>query len=112
MQKTILLLLALCFSTILTAQKSTDNFSGKWKTTEGNVIEITKSGSSFIGKPQGKDVVVLNNLTFTDGKWKGVLSNPMKNTTANCEAYLEGIKIRFVVKKGMMKKEIFWLKTN
>ena len=59
-----------------------------------------------------KEVWVLNNLTFTDAKWQGILSNPKKNTNANCEAYLEGNKIRFVVRKGMMKKEIFWSKTN
>ena len=94
------------------AQKSTDNFTGRWKTAEGAIIEINKSGLVFIGKPQGKKVVVLKDLVFTDYKWKGTLSNPMKNTTANCEAYLEGNKIRFVVKKGMMKKEIFWSKTD
>jgi uncharacterized protein (DUF2147 family) len=94
------------------AQTPTDNFSGQWKTAEGVIIEITKSHSAFVGKPQGKNILVLKDLLFTDGKWKGTLSNPQKNTTANCEAYLEVSRIRFVVKKGMMKKEIVWLKVN
>lgn len=110
MKKVFLLIFALSVSVFATAQKSTDDFSGQWKTSEGTIIEITKSGSVFTGKPQGKNVVVLKDLVFTDGKWKGTLSNPKKNTTANCEAYLEDNKIRFVVKKGMMTKEIIWSK--
>lgn len=99
------------FSTSITfAQKATDNFAGKWKSSEGTIIEIIKSGTVFIGKPTGKSVEVLKNLTFQNGKWIGVLSNPQKNTTANCEAYLEGSKIKFVAKKGIMSKEIFWTK--
>lgn len=112
MQKTILLLIANCFGIIVMAQKSTDNFSGKWKTTEGIIIEITKSTSTFNGKPIGKNVYVLKDLTFTDGKWIGVLTNPNKNVIANCEAYLQENKIKFVAKKGFMKKEIFWFKIN
>jgi uncharacterized protein (DUF2147 family) len=94
------------------AQKTTDNFSGKWKTAEGVIIEITKSGTSFNGKPAGKDIFILKDLTFNNGKWIGVLTNPQKNTTVNCEAYLENNKIKFVAKKGFMTKEIFWTKAN
>lgn len=50
------------------SQKSTDNFSGKWKTEEGVIIEIIKSDASFNGKPIGKNVFVLKDLTFTNGK--------------------------------------------
>lgn len=112
MKKVFPLIFALLISVFAKAQKPTDNFSGLWKTAEGTIIEITQSHSAFIGKPQGKSVLVLKDLVFTDGKWQGNLSNPKKNTTANCEAYLEGDRIRFVAKKGMMKKEIIWLKTN
>lgn len=112
MKKTILLLVAICFSTIVMAQKSTDNFSGKWKTAEGVIIEITKSGTFFNGKPTGKNILILQKLTFSEGKWLGVLYNPQKNITANCEAYLEANKIKFVAKRGIMQKEIFWSKEN
>jgi hypothetical protein len=112
MQKTILLLIAICFSKTVMAQKATDNFSGKWKTAESVIIEITKSGAFFNGKPTGKNIFILKNLTFNNGKWIGTLTNPKKNITAYCEAYLEDNKIKFVAKKGMMKKEILWTKEN
>lgn len=70
------------------SQKSTDNFSGKWKTEEGVIIEITKSEASFNRKPIGKNIFVIKDITFTNGKWFGVLTNPKKKVTANCLAYL------------------------
>jgi uncharacterized protein (DUF2147 family) len=112
MKKAVSLIITILVSVFTMAQKPTDNFSGQWKTAEGVIIEITKSGSTFFGKPQGNDVVILKDLVFTNSKWKGTLINPQKNKTANCEAYLEGNKIRFVVKKGMMKKELFWSKAS
>lgn len=111
-QKSILLLVAISFNTILVAQKSNDNFSGKWKTEGDVIIEITKSGSSFNGKPSNKNVFILKDLTFTNGKWIGVLTNPQKNISANCEAYLDVNRIKFVAKKGIIKKEIYWTKEN
>jgi len=112
MKKTISILIALCFSTIAMAQKATDNFSGKWRTAEGIIIEISKSGTSFNGKPTDRNIFILKDLTFTKSKWIGVLSNPQKSTTVDCEAYLEVDKIKFVVNKGIIKKEIFWAKEN
>jgi len=111
-QKPILLLVAICFSTLLVAQKSNDNFSGKWKTEGDVIIEITKSGSSFNGKPSKKNIFILKDLTFTNGKWIGVLTNPQKNISADCEAYLEANRIKFVAKKGIIKKEIYWTKED
>lgn len=110
--KEIPLLFALFMGSFALAQNSTDNFSGQWKTDKGILIEITRSGSGFIGKLQGKDTPVLKDLVFIEGKWIGMLVNPQKNTTANCEAYLEGNKIRLVASKGRMKREVFWSKTN
>lgn len=111
--KKITFALFMLFTTSITfAQKATDNFAGKWKSAEGTIIEITKSDAVFIGKPTGKNVEVLKNLTFQSGKWIGVLTNPLKNTTANCEAYLQGDKIKFIAKKGLMSKEVFWTKVN
>jgi glucose/arabinose dehydrogenase len=63
MQKSIFLLIAICFSTFVMAQKTTDNFSGKWKTAEGVIIDITKSGASFNGKPTGKWEVFANGFS-------------------------------------------------
>lgn len=110
--KTILLLVSICISTIATAQKPTDNFSGNWKAGEGVMIEITKSGASFNGKPVGKNVFILKNLTFSNGKWIGVLNNPQKDITVNCEAYLEANRIKFVVVRGIFTREVFWTKES
>lgn len=111
MKKIIFALFMLFTTSVTFAQKASDNFAGKWKSAEGTIIEITKSGAVFIGKPTGKNVEVLKNLTFQNGKWVGVLTNPQKNTTVNCEAYLEGSKIKFIAKKGLMSKEVFWTKS-
>jgi hypothetical protein len=112
MQKVIILIFIICNFSIAIAQKSTDNFSGKWKTEKGIVIEITKVKSSFIGKPLDKNVLVLNDLTFTNGKWRGILINPKKDVSVNCEAYLQGNKIKFIVTKGLITKELIWIKVN
>jgi len=105
-------IIAICYSTVSISQKSTDNFSGKWKTEEGLIIEITKSDASFNGKPIGKNVFVLKDLTFNNGKWLGVLTNPKKKITATCVAYLQGNKLKFIAKKGAFSKDIFWIKQN
>ncbi len=112
MKKIIFAFFMLFTTSITFAQKATDNFAGNWKTSEGVIIEITKSGAAFTGKPTGKSIEVLKNLTFQNGKWVGVLNNPQKNTTVPCEAYLEGNKIKFLAKKGMMSKEVVWTKAN
>jgi|GWRWMinimDraft_12_1066020.scaffolds.fasta_scaffold10072_1 hypothetical protein len=112
MKKLILSGILLSTSFLTNAQKATDNFAGKWQTPEGKVVEISKSGAVFTGKPVGKNVVVLKDLTFTGNKWIGVLTNPLKNVTANCEATLEGDKLKFIAKKGLFSKEIFWVKAN
>ncbi|MEY2922579.1 MAG: hypothetical protein RL108_1205 [Bacteroidota bacterium] len=100
MHKTILLLVSIFNCSTSAAQKQSDNFSGKWKTGDGIIIEVTKSVTSFNGKLVGKDVFILKNLTFTAGKWMGVLSNPKKGVNANCEAYLEPNKINWSSYEG------------
>ena len=112
MRKIISLIIAICYNTIAMSQKSTDNFSGKLKTQEGVIIEITKSEASFNGKSIGKNVFVLKDLTFTSGKWFGVLTNPKKKVTANCLANLQSNTLKFIAKKGVFIKEIFWIKEN
>jgi len=112
MRKIISLIIAIFYNTIAMSQKSADNFSGKWKTEEGVIIEIKKSETSFNGKPIGKNVFVLKDLTFTNGKWFGVLINPKKKVAANCLAYLQSNTLKFIAKKGVFSKEIFWIKEN
>ena len=110
LKKIILFLVTIFFSTLVMAQKATDNFSGNWITDDGTIIEITKSDNSFIGIPTGTNLKVLYNLSFTNGKWIGKIFDPRINITANCEATLEDTKIKFVAKKGFITKEIIWTK--
>lgn len=49
MNKIILTLILCIISITIYAQKSSDNFSGKWKTEKGVVIEIIKNGNIFTG---------------------------------------------------------------
>jgi uncharacterized protein (DUF2147 family) len=92
------------------SQKSTDDFSGKWKTAEGGIIEISRKESGFIGVGVLKKFVVLKDLQFKDGKWVSEMTNPAKNQTANCELLLEVNRIKIIARKGFFSKTIYWTK--
>ncbi|MCX6206720.1 MAG: hypothetical protein NTZ19_10765 [Bacteroidetes bacterium] len=92
------------------AQKSTDDFSGKWKTEEGNIIEISKNGTGFIGMGTIHKQVIVKDLQFKDNKWVSEITNPIKNITANGEFLLDGNKIKIVARKSIFSKTIYWTK--
>ena len=94
MKRLILGLICLYLSSSIKAQKATDDFSGKWKTDDDNIIVITKSNNSFTGMLSGTDVKILYNLTFINGKWTGKIYDPRINITANCEATLENNQVK------------------
>ncbi len=110
MKKNKLFFILLLVNSVVFGQKATDNFIGKWKTQEGRIIEITQKDNVFTGKSVQKGLIVLKDLKFEENKWVGIISNPLKNISANCEAFLEGNQIRFIAKKGPFSKEILWLK--
>lgn len=91
------------------AQLPSDNFSGNWKTEHNRIIEIAKIGNVFNGKPRGKDIVVLSNLSFINNHWEGLLYLPQKSINVKCQAYLEGNKIRIEL-TGKNKRTLFWTK--
>jgi hypothetical protein len=92
------------------SQKATDDFSGKWKTEEGGIIEISRKELGFIGVGVLKKFVVLKDLQFKDGKWVSEMSNPTKNQTANCELLLEVNRIKIIARKGIFSKTLYWAK--
>ena len=108
MKRSILLLAVFVFSFITFGQKATDNFEGKWKTDEGVVIEISKTGATFKGLAVEKKVVVLENLKYTNDKWIATLIKPKDGTRVNAEVTLLGDKMNILVKKGMLSKTIIW----
>jgi len=107
----LLLTLALCVFSVMTyAQKSTDNFSGKWKTDKGDLIEITKNGNSFTGTAGEKKKIVMENLHFANGKWTATMIKPKDGEKVDATLTLTGNKINILVKKGFLSKTIIWTK--
>ena len=58
---------------IVSAQSAEDDFSGNWKTEQGPLVQITKSGDTFKGVNVEHDKLVLENLMFEDGEWTCLL---------------------------------------
>lgn len=112
MKKLVMLLFALGAVLNLFAQSASDDFSGKWKTDQGNIIIIEKIGNDFVGKDATKDVAILKKLSFTGDAWKGQVFNPKKDVTADVTATLEGNTLKLLAKKGFMTKEINWKKVK
>lgn len=107
------ILLLMIFSTIsvsVFAQKTADDFIGKWKTQdEGAIINIVKKNGKIAGyDPNGKTVIW--NFTVSDGKWKVDLYDSRKDMTATGEVVLQGDKLKIVAKKGFITKTMFWIK--
>lgn len=110
MSKLFMLIISICFNTIIFAQKPTDDFSGKWKTSEGKIITISKTQSGFIGKAEDNITIILNEIKYIDKKWLAIVSNPKENKTAICELILGVKSLKIIAKKGVMSKIIIWTK--
>lgn len=109
--KNVLTITFLLFSvSFAVAQSADDDFSGNWKTDQGPLVLITKSGDTFKGVNVEHDKLILENLKFADGKWTGTLIKPKDGSKYNCTAVLNGDKLKFTVKKGIMSKTITWTK--
>ena len=105
----VIILLFLTVS-IVSAQSAEDDFTGNWKTEQGPLVQITKSGDAFKGVNVEHDKLVLENLKFEDGEWTGTLIKPKDGSRYNCTAVLSGNKLNLKVKKGLLSKTITWTK--
>lgn len=92
------------------AQKQSDDFSGKWKTAEGGVVEISKKGNGFVGFGAINKLLIVKDLQFKDNQWVSEITNPIKNITVNAEFLLDGNKIKIIAKKSLFSKTIYWTK--
>ena len=92
------------------AQDADYDFSGNWKSNQGPVVLISKSGDTFKGENVEHNKLVLEDLKYTDGEWKGVLIKPQDGSKYDCTAVVKGNKLLFTVKKGIMSKTITWVK--
>lgn len=109
--KNVLVLVFLFLSvSFVSAQSAEDDFSGNWKTEQGPLVHITKSGEVFKGVNVEHDKLVLENLKFQDGEWSGTLIKPKDGSRYNCTAVLSGNKLNLKVKKGLLSKTITWTK--
>jgi uncharacterized protein (DUF2147 family) len=96
--------------TVIFAQSAKDDFSGSWKSEQGPLVDITKSGETFKGVNKEHNKVVLENLKFEDNEWSGTLIKPQDGSKYNCTAVLDGNKLKLTVKKGLFSKTIVWTK--
>lgn len=97
-------------SIVVFGQKSTDDFSGKWKTDKGDLIEITKNGNSYTGTAGPTKKIVLENLHFENGKWTATMIKPKDGEKVDAIISLTDNKINIFVTKGMISKTIVWIK--
>jgi hypothetical protein len=97
-------------STSISAQKASDDFTGRWKAPKGDIIKVYKTKSGFIGKTVKEGIVVLKDVKFIEGKWQAIIMNPRENIIADCELILETNKIKIIATKGIFQKKLYWLK--
>ncbi|MDR7128031.1 uncharacterized protein (DUF2147 family) [Algoriphagus sp. 4150] len=111
MKKRIMISIMLMMVSVLSfSQKITDDFSGKWKTSEGKVILITKSGNAFTGAIEESKETIIENVHFTDGQWKGKIFKPGSSTKADCELVMQDNKLTITARKMTFSKTIVWIK--
>ena len=110
MKKKIVVSCLLAISSVLAfGQKVTDNFTGKWKTSEGKMVLVTGDAQQgFDGVVENKDITVLKDVRFSSNKWTGWIIRPTDGMEVKCEVLLDDDKLRITAKKGMFSKEIIW----
>ncbi|WP_025743598.1 DUF2147 domain-containing protein [Aquimarina pacifica] len=96
----------------LFSQSAADDFEGQWKTEQKGVVAISKKTNAFEGMLTGKNVIVLKDLHFENGKWKCVLIRPKDGVEINATATIKDDKITFVAKKYFVTKTITWTKKS
>ncbi len=110
LKNTLVIIFLFVSVSFVSAQSAEDDFSGNWKTEQGPLVQITKSGEVFKGVNVEHDKLVLENLKFEDGVWSGTLIKPKDGSRYNCTAFLSGNKLNLKVKKGLLSKTITWTK--
>lgn len=111
MKVMVILGLWLCLKSGMMIYPPHDNLAGTYKTEEeGVTIVVTKTATGFVGvDPQKR--IVLKDVKFLEGCWRGTVYNPQKDITARCEVYVEGNKLKIVAYKGLLSKTVYWVKT-
>ncbi|MDP1799990.1 MAG: hypothetical protein Q8L81_01465 [Bacteroidota bacterium] len=100
----------LFFTQVVSAQKISDDFTGRWKAPKGAIIIVTKTTDGYIGKTELEKAVVLKDVKFANDKWTAIVLNPKENLVANCELVLQQSKLKIIVRKGILYRTIIWVK--
>lgn len=109
--KNILLITYLFISVSFVQAQSADyDFTGNWKSEQGPLVQISKTGDTFRGVNAEIDKVVLEDLKFADDKWTAVLIKPQDGSRYDCTVTLQGDNLKFTIKKGLLSKTITWTK--
>lgn len=108
MKKLIFTTLVGLLSVVGYCQKATDNFSEKWKTDKGIIIDIVKNGNSFNGTAGSR--LILDDLHYTSGVWKGTFNRPLKNQKKECTAIIQDNKLKITIKNDSGSETIIWTK--
>lgn len=113
MKQVIAILCALAFnSAIVFAQQATDDFTGKWKTEEGDIVTISKNNQKQFAGVDYKNRLCLYNIRFEKGLWAGTAENHDEGRKADCEIYLLDDRLKIVAHKGFFSKTFFWTKVK
>jgi hypothetical protein len=103
-------IIILSFQILLFSQTKKENFVGKWKAPKGAIIIVSILDDAFIGKTEKENAIVLKDVKYSNGRWRGVVLNPKEKLTAKCELVLYPTKIKIIAKKGMFRKTLYWKK--
>ncbi|TAE53703.1 MAG: DUF2147 domain-containing protein [Bacteroidetes bacterium] len=113
MKKNLVFLFFFFAAAAVYSQQASDNFSGKWKTAEGKIIEISLAKGVHTGLALPEKKPILTDVKFRDGKWKGMAYNPQKGVTAACEVvFQDGNKLKITAFQGTFSKVIYWTRVQ
>ena len=112
MKKLIFSLILVSVVGITQAQKFTDDFTGSWLTPEGTIIVINSNNNILTGKAKDGGIV-LKEIVYDDGKWRGKIGDPANGKYYNCEVSIkEKGKLTILVKVSLIRKTIVWTKVK
>lgn len=117
--ETLLLFVTLLFSKVVIAQTTMqDAIEGNYLIEgKGVKVNIYKEGDLYFGKTinstekMKEGTLILKQLKYNDGKWKGILFIAAINTGFDCSIILTGTNgIKLDIKFGFLKKSQIWNK--
>lgn len=95
--------------TVSFAQRSNDDFSGRWQAEDKAVVTIKKEGCCFVGHDE-KGNKVLYDIRFEDGEWIGRGRDPFTGLSGSCEVSFDGNRLKVRGGLGFIKTSHYFTK--